>query len=624
MKICVLGAGPSGLTTIKQLVDEGHDVTCFEKQGTIGGIWSRHDGDEDEMKVFDNLILTISMKLMAYSDFMPEGERTFCTHREYLRYLNSYADAFGLRKHIVLDTTVEEIRKIDEGQWRVTTSSPSGARLERTFEAIAICAGPFQTPNLDVTDLEKFTGDVVHSSRYRNNDRYRGKRVLVVGLAESGADIVREISDVACACTLSLRSYSFILPRLGGGGRQVTDSTTVRAHHYEMYVRATDVPYPMKALFGEDMFSRLMFSAWTKAYGVADLAWRLASRPFRKTHRGEGPSNGRNRLGEPMFPEKLDIATEETEEVSAAIGEWNLRSHNYDANWSQRVIFAKNASFIPSILNGKTQINDSGIARIDGRRVHFKDQTVAEFDAMVLCTGFRRKFSALGEDLAVEGNNVRNLYKHAFYPQHQGRVALIGFIRPFSGGIPICAEMQARYFAQLCSGKLTLPVDLDDAIMREKAWEETWTALSPRHTESCPSQALYLDALAKEIGCLMPISELIWKPDLLLRHWFYPFNQACYRLRGPHENYEKALKEMMSEMPGYWTGSKAMGLLLALSSMPPLIRPKYVSASRRVPAGALKARGRGEEAAVEDMGLGSGRAFAGSPQMRSAGGALPR
>jgi len=36
--VCVVGAGPSGLTTIKQLLDEGHQVTCFEKQDDIGGI----------------------------------------------------------------------------------------------------------------------------------------------------------------------------------------------------------------------------------------------------------------------------------------------------------------------------------------------------------------------------------------------------------------------------------------------------------------------------------------------------------------------------------------------------------------------------------------------------------
>jgi dimethylaniline monooxygenase (N-oxide forming) len=91
MKVCIIGTGPSGLTTIKQLLDEGHDVTCFEKNDDIGGIWFRNADDSDQMKVFDSLILTISMKLMSYSDFMVK-DRVFYTHKKYLRYLNDYAD----------------------------------------------------------------------------------------------------------------------------------------------------------------------------------------------------------------------------------------------------------------------------------------------------------------------------------------------------------------------------------------------------------------------------------------------------------------------------------------------------------------------------------------------------
>ena len=41
MKVCVIGAGPSGLTTIKQLLDEGHEVRCFERGDNIGGSWQR-------------------------------------------------------------------------------------------------------------------------------------------------------------------------------------------------------------------------------------------------------------------------------------------------------------------------------------------------------------------------------------------------------------------------------------------------------------------------------------------------------------------------------------------------------------------------------------------------------
>ena len=41
MNVCVIGAGPSGLTTVKQLLDEGHAVQCYERGDDIGGIWQR-------------------------------------------------------------------------------------------------------------------------------------------------------------------------------------------------------------------------------------------------------------------------------------------------------------------------------------------------------------------------------------------------------------------------------------------------------------------------------------------------------------------------------------------------------------------------------------------------------
>lgn len=138
-------------------------------------------------------------------------------------------------------------------------------------------------------------------------------------------------------------------------------------------------------------------------------------------------------------------------------------------------------------------------------------------------------------------------YKHFLHPEHQGTAAFIGFIRPFSGGIPICAEMQARYFARVCSGEQQLPGNIDEVIGRENEWEEHWTALSPRHTESIPSQLLYLDALAREIGCLAPMHKMIFNPKLFSQLWFGSFNPACYRVVGPHNRGSDALADLYSE-----------------------------------------------------------------------------
>src|SRR5262249_49924360 len=159
---------------IKQLLDEGHSVFCFDKNDNIGGIWYRNADsgvDANEMKVFDSLILTISMKLMAYSDFLI-GDRVFYTHKQYYKYLEAYADKYGLQHCIKLRSVVNEVRKNEDGSWTVIETM--GMRSEaHQFDAVAVCCGPFQMPNLEsVIDIDKFSGEVVHSFTYRNNAKF--------------------------------------------------------------------------------------------------------------------------------------------------------------------------------------------------------------------------------------------------------------------------------------------------------------------------------------------------------------------------------------------------------------------------------------------------------------------
>jgi hypothetical protein len=600
MRVGVIGAGPSGLTTVKQLLDEGHDVVCFEKDAQIGGIWYRHNQDVDDMKVFDEMMLTISMKLMCYSDFMVQ-DRVFATRQEYLRYLEAYADKFGLRQHIRFNSIVEAIQKVEAG-WQVTITR-DGQKAEHIFEALAVCSGPFRTPNFKIPKLEKFTGEVIHSSRYRNNRKFRGKRVLVIGLAESGADIVRQISDVSAECTLSVRSHTFLVPRLFSG-RYSTDTYTLRAHHYEMWVRATEIPFRMKSFFEDETMSRADFLQATRQYGMQAAMSRIASSvdlgllaanlatagPTEAITKalsdaalsvsadsGTAKARGErgeplNNLGQSLYPLKLDLFAEASPEVVNFINEWNKKSHEGLGCWSPKIILCKNVTFVPNILSGKIQVNDSGIVDIDGKTVYFKDHAIKEYDTIVLCTGFEHDFSLL-HGVKIPDNNVRNLFKHSIHPDYDGTLALMGFVRPFSGAIPICAEMQARYFALLCSKKLSLPENVRQKIQEDKEWEEKWTELSPRHFESIPSQIFFLDSIAKEIGCLPTCEELVSDPELLVWMWFHTFNQSCYRLTGPHSMPDEARKAIMKEkVPGEKLTS--MFLFMASSLLPPHARPK--------------------------------------------------
>ena len=573
MKVCVVGAGPCGLTTIKQLLDEGHEVVCFDKNEEVGGIWLRDDGDDGDTKVkaYDNLYLTISMKLMAYSDHPFQGDRVFYTRRQYFDYLKQYSDTYGLGDRIRFASEVTNIQRDPNSEGWTVSVRRDGLDSTELFDAVAICSGPFKTPNRDIAGLEGFSGEIVHSAEYRNNERFRGKRVLIVGLAESGGDIVREIGDVADAATLSIRSYTFVLPRVFNRDR-TTDHGTVRSHVHEMCRRSSDQPFVLDSFWGRNPIAKAVFLAMSVVYGIFATAQGAVRHigdkliPGKRTVR----ATGLNPLGEPLDPPKLDVGTPQNDENWDMIRTWNRRSHP-DGTWAQRGIFCKNASFIPSIVSGRVSLNDAGIDRSDGNKVFFKDADVEEFDTIVLCTGFSNEGLSVG-DLQVKDGNVRNLYKHFLHPEHNGTAAFIGFIRPFSGGIPICAEMQARYFALVCSGKQQLPGNLDEIVGREKEWEEHWTALSPRHTEAIPSQVLYLDALAREIGALIPMRTMILNPKLFIQLWFGSFNPACYRVVGPHNRGADALADLYSEPVG---NRKEMALRMPLLQLlPSSVHPK--------------------------------------------------
>ena len=573
MRVCVIGAGPSGLTTIKQLLDEGHDVTCFERNDNIGGIWYRKGDDTGQMKAYDNLVLTISMKLMSFSDFMHKGDRTFTDHKGYLSYLEDYTKAYELRNQIVFNSTVDEIVHESDDSWSLVVTNADGKKTPHSFEAVAVCSGPFKTPNKKIPEIENFSGNIIHSSQYRNNKEYAGKKVLILGLAESGADIVREISDVTDECTVSIRSRSFLVPRLVQG-KFAIDMLTTRAYHYEMWERARtpDIEPQLNSFTQNHWLLHKIFYRIVNTYGLLSISLaNLSERLNRKDKKSE-PTKSMNNLGQPAYPSKIDMFTENSKENIDFINEWNQKSHHGEGNWSQRIIYCKNISFIPNVINKKLEVQDSGIDHINGNTVHFKDSTVKEFDTIVLCTGFLKDYSIF-KNITVKDNNVRNLYKHAFHPDHNGRLAMIGFLRPITGGIPICSEMQARYFAQLCSNKLKLPSNLNERIQKEKEWEEKWICLSPRHNEAMPSPILFMDSIAKEIGCHVPFHKLILRPKLMVRLWFYSFNQSCYRLMGDNHMHDEALKEIMDEkLP--LNKNLFMKMLISLSMKKSSIHPK--------------------------------------------------
>jgi Flavin-binding monooxygenase-like len=212
-RICVIGAGPCGLATLKNLLQAGcRNVVCYEEGSGIGGNWAFTD-DPHRISVYECMHSISSRRMSSFDDFpMPKVYPDFPSHRQLLAYFANYASAFGLEPHIHLGSQVAQCTLGGDGRWAVRVIANGETRSE-TFDSLLVCTGHHRDafiPEYPGT----FTGRVVHSSIYKRPDSFRGQRVLVVGAGNSAADIAVDVARVAARTALSMREGTYFIPKL--------------------------------------------------------------------------------------------------------------------------------------------------------------------------------------------------------------------------------------------------------------------------------------------------------------------------------------------------------------------------------------------------------------------------
>jgi dimethylaniline monooxygenase (N-oxide forming) len=69
-RVAVIGAGASGLSSIKACLDEDLEPVCFERTGDIGGLWYyTPEVREGVSCVMKSTVINTSKEIMSYSDF---------------------------------------------------------------------------------------------------------------------------------------------------------------------------------------------------------------------------------------------------------------------------------------------------------------------------------------------------------------------------------------------------------------------------------------------------------------------------------------------------------------------------------------------------------------------------
>ena len=213
---CVIGAGVSGLTTVKALGDWQIPHTCFEASDDVGGNWY-FQNPNGRSSAYRSLHIDTSKNAISFADFPMDGRYPdFPHHSEIKQFLDEYAERFGLRERIRFNTRVERAERLPGSGWRVTVAGPDG-QAEHDFDALLVCNGH----HWDASYPEfpgHFDGPTIHSHHYIDPTDpldLVGKRVLVVGIGNSAVDITSELSRKGEAekVFISTRSGAWVVPK---------------------------------------------------------------------------------------------------------------------------------------------------------------------------------------------------------------------------------------------------------------------------------------------------------------------------------------------------------------------------------------------------------------------------
>ncbi|MGK7390124.1 MAG: flavin-containing monooxygenase [Candidatus Cyclobacteriaceae bacterium M2_1C_046] len=213
-RVCVIGAGPSGITAIKNLLDEGLDVTAYDYNNEVGGNWI-YSENESHSSVFETTHIISSKTLSQYEDFtfdeFEAGIPDYPSHDQLRRYFQAYAKKFNLYPSIQFNTLVKECKPTVDKCWEVTTEK-DGIEKTEIFTDLVVCNGHHWEPRYPDYPGD-FSGEFLHSHNYKKAAPFKDKSVLVIGGGNSACDVAVETSRVSKRTTISWRRGYRIIPK---------------------------------------------------------------------------------------------------------------------------------------------------------------------------------------------------------------------------------------------------------------------------------------------------------------------------------------------------------------------------------------------------------------------------
>lgn len=197
-EVIIIGAGQSGMAAGWHLRRQGIEFLILDEQLRPGGNWRNY---YESLTLFSPAVHS-SLPGMSF----PGDPKHYPSRDEVVNYLEEYAEHFQLP--IRTNTRVVAVRRKQAGY---QVESADGVKF--FAKALIVASGAFSRPYTpDIPGLDDFTGSRLHSSQYRNAEGLEGRRIVVIGAANSAVQIAHELAQVA-QVTLATRSPIRFMPQ---------------------------------------------------------------------------------------------------------------------------------------------------------------------------------------------------------------------------------------------------------------------------------------------------------------------------------------------------------------------------------------------------------------------------
>ena len=194
----IIGAGAAGLAIAACLRRHRVPLVVLEQAQEIGSAW---------LKRYDRLHLHThkNHSSLPYLSF-PQHYPPYPSRLQFADYLEIYAKKFRIEPRF--GEKVRSIMRLGD-VW-----STRAKRSDYISRNLIIATGYSQKPVMpSLKGKTSFTGNMMHSSAYKNGEPFEGQSVLVVGCGNSGGEIALDLHEHGAKVSMSIRGPVNIIPR---------------------------------------------------------------------------------------------------------------------------------------------------------------------------------------------------------------------------------------------------------------------------------------------------------------------------------------------------------------------------------------------------------------------------